>query len=116
MHGVGGAIVEYVDPRVGGHRFPVGRDRLVAVARGLLLDELGLRVAEHRQARLDPGRRINVGDLLVRIGMTPAHKAASEQSDTDFSGDVRRRIACRHGMIPPKTGLFWPLPWRCGTR
>ncbi len=96
MHRVGGAIVENVDPRVGGQVVPIGAERLVAVSGGLLLGQLGLGIAKHGQTRLDLRRRVNVGDFLIGIGVTLAHKAASQQTDPNFLGGFRRCVARRH--------------------
>ena len=104
---VGAAIVENVDPRVGGHVLPIGAERLVAVAGGLRW----ARSASGRKAppgAAGPRRRINVGDLLVGVRVALAHKAAAEQADTDFLFDgftsltaMMLLISCSWN-VPPK--------------
>ena len=100
MDGIGPAVVEDVDPRVGGHLVPVAAIFFVAVAGGLAGGQVGLLIAEHQQAGGDLGRRVDVGDLLVGVGMALAHEAAAQQADAQFLGCAGGGFGDGHEMAP----------------
>ena len=100
MNWIGTAVVEHVDPRVSNQFFPVGAVGFISVARGLPFHDLGLLIAEHRQARRELCRRVDVGNLLVGVCVALAHETASEHADAKLLLRTDRYFAYRHIVTP----------------
>ena len=100
MNGIGATVVENVDLRVGDQLFPVRAVGFIPVTRGLSFHNLGLLIAEHRQARRELCFRIDVWDLFVGVGVALAHETAPEQADAKFLFRADRDLVDRHEISP----------------
>ena len=100
MNGIGAAIVENFDPRIDDQFFPIGAVGFIPVSRGLSFHDLGLLIAEHRQARRELCLRIDIWNLLIGVGVALAHETAPEQADAEFLLRTDRDFGDRHVISP----------------
>ncbi len=119
VQGIGAAVVEQADRRVGDDVLPVGRPAFVAELGGDCRDRVLVPPGHRDEPRLQ--RRVEVGDLLERARVGLAHEGVAEHADADLARHSRG-VVC-HGDAGAGAddradgagrGAGGPLRVRCG--
>ncbi len=112
MDRIGPAVVEHVDPRVGrqlaANRCSTPRSRS-GPPRARTISAFWSQSTTSRGATL--GRRIDVGDLLVGVGVALAHEAAAQHADAELfaigADCLERHVARSCGFLMLATRTRW---------